>query len=93
MNNEEIQECIDLNYEDLRNELINKYNLFNKVRENHEPIFEPDINKQFVDMIHSFVTSYIHNRTMVDLVSVKVYVEDKFTFDNIERIISEDGRI
>lgn len=90
---EEIQDCIFMNYEDLRNELIIKYNTFKNLKADHEAIFQFDITKQFVDMVHSFVTVYIHSRTMSNLVDVKVYVEDKFTFDNIERIISEDGKI
>lgn len=96
MNNKakaEIEDFVFCNYEDLRNELVVKYNTFSKVKETHEAIFEPDITKQFVDLVHSFVSTYIHSRTMVSFEDAKVYTEDKFTFDNIERIISEDGKI
>jgi hypothetical protein len=92
-NREEITDCIFLNYEDLRNELVIKYNEYKTVKKTNESIFEPDITKQFLDVVHSFITSWIVNRTMLPLEEIKLYVEDKFTFDNIERIISEDGVI
>jgi hypothetical protein len=90
---EEIQDCLYSNYEDLREELVRKYKIYKDIKTTYEPIFEPEINKQFLDMVQSFVSTYIHNKTLANLEEVKVYVEDHFTFDNIERIISEDGAI
>lgn len=89
----EIQDCIFLNYEDLRNQLILKYNNYQKIRKDHASIFDIDITKQFVDMVQAYVTLFVTQRSLINTEDVKLYVEDKFTFDNIERIISEDGKI
>lgn len=91
--NEEIQNFVSSIYEDIRSKLIQKYNIYKRIRNEYEPIFEPDISKQFLDMVHSFLTAFITNRTLLDTEIVKIYVQDKFTFDNIERIISDDGQV
>ena len=90
---EEIQEVVYSNYEELRVEILNKYNVFAELRENNESIFYFDITKQFMDMIHSIITRFIVSRSLLNFETVKLYVESRFTFDNIERIISEEGKV
>lgn len=91
--NNEIRDVVFDNYEDIRATLINKYNKYGDVRRENEGIFYGDINKQFLDSIHKDIIEFICNRSMSNLDDIIVYVEDKFTWDNVERIISKDGEI
>lgn len=94
MNNEsyeKIQDIVYSNYEDIRNELLEVYNTYNNAIESSDSIFKKDIDNQYIKTARSAVTRFIIIRTSVSIVDILSYVEDKFTFDNIERIISNDG--
>ena len=92
MMHEEINEMVFSNYEDLRNELIKKYNLYTKAKDNNSGMFHSDIDRNFMQMVRSFITYYIIQRTStIPIDDIKIYVEDKFEFDNIQRIIGDEG--
>lgn len=92
MTHEEINEIVFSNYEDLRNELIKKYNLYTKAKDNNSGMFHSDIDRNFMQMVNSFITSYIVQRNCnIPINEIKCWVEDKFTWDNIERILSDEG--
>lgn len=90
---EEIQDFIFLNYEEIRLSLVYKYNEYTNALQDNDSIFRLDINKQFVEIAHYTISHYVHTNTTINFEDIKVYVEDVFTFDNITRIISEDGKI
>ncbi len=90
----ELQEIVFSNYEDIRDELLRKYDIYVGVKKEYGGIFYTDINYQFVDIVQKYITMFLSNRTVnVKVDDIKIYVEEVFTFDNIERIISEDGEM
>lgn len=92
--NDEIREVIFNNYNDLRDELLYKYNVYTSLKKEYDGIFHIDIDKQYMDIVREAVTEFIVKRSVnIGLMDIKLYVEDYFTFDNVERIISEDGNV
>lgn len=92
--NEEINNAIFDNYPDLRNKLIKKYNLYLDVKANETGMLHPDIDKNFIEMMHSYISSYIINRTSnIPIDDIFIHVQDRFNLVNIQTIISEDGDV
>lgn len=88
----ELQEIIYDNYEDLRNNIIKKYDNYYIIKSKNEGIFHGVIDKQFIDTLHSYIVSFLVQRNVtIKLDDIKIFVEDTFPFDNLERIISDDG--
>ena len=87
-----IKDTIFDNYEELRNTLIRKYNNYYTIKRENDSLHGTIIDKQFVDSVKSYIIQYVVNKKNgADLQELELYVEQYFTFDNIERIIGKDG--
>ena len=87
-----IKDTIFDNYEELRNTLIRKYNNYYTIKRENDALHGTIIDKQFVDSVKSYIIQYVVNKKNgADLQELELYVEQYFTFDNIERIIGKDG--
>lgn len=78
----------------MRNKLIQKYNLYIDVKGNETGLLHSDIDKNFIQMIHSYLCSYIINRTTnINIDDIFVYIQDRFNLINIQTIISPEGDV
>lgn len=87
--NDNINEFVFSNYEKIQEDLVKYYDVYIGLKEKYDSIFINDITKQYVQNIHSYLVRYIAHNTLYDTEIIRIYVEDKFTFDNIERILND----
>jgi hypothetical protein len=89
-----IRDTIFDNYEDIRTALIRKHNNYYTVKRDNDSIYGSIIDKQFVDSVKSYVIQFVVNtKNGADVQELELYVEEYFTWDNIERIVGQDGWI
>lgn len=92
-NTETCTEIVFSNYEEIRREMIKMYDKMVQAKLKNPAIFHEDVTKQYSDKVKSYVNNFIANKCTLSPEEIALFVEYRFTFNNIEHIISEEGNI
>ena len=88
---QEINEFVFNNFDYIQYNMVNMYKEYYDLVVHEPDIFIIDITKQFMNRVHNFLLNYLLSKLNITFTyeDIIIYIKDKFTFDNIERIISD----